>query len=86
MIQILNFFSHIGSYLGSGAVMLVIGIALIVIAVVKLSKMRKAERSRAVAEFNQQFALDTGSRISEIEAASMRKEIAEALFIIDRNQ
>ena len=86
MTKVLNFFTHIGSYFGPGAVMLIIGIVLIVIAIIKLSNMRKAERSRTVAEFNQQFVMDTGSKISDIEAAEKRKSIAGNLGIGDRNR
>ncbi len=86
MTKVLNFFTHIGSYFGPGAIMLIIGIVLIVIAIIKLSNMRKAERSRTVAEFNQQFVMDTGSKISDIEAAEKRKSIAGNLGIGDRNR
>ena len=85
MTQILDFFSHIGSWFGIGAIMLIAGLALIVFAAVRLSRLRGVERSRAVAEFNQQFVMDTGSNISDIEAASRRREIAGALGIGDRN-
>jgi hypothetical protein len=83
MIRILNFLSSIGSYFGPGAVILIIGIAIIIIASVKLSRLNKAERRRTVAEFNQQFVMDTGSRISDVEAASRRKAIAGELGIKD---
>ena len=84
MTGILNFLSHIGGYAGAGMIMFFIGLILIVVAVVRLGGLRKAERSRAVAEFNQRFVKDTGSRISDVEAGAKRAEIARSLGINNR--
>lgn len=84
MTGILNFITHIGGYAGAGMVMLVIGIILIIFAVIRLGGLRKAERSRSVAEFNQRFAADTGVRISDIEAGRIRQEMADMLRIGER--
>lgn len=81
MTVILNFFAHIGSYAGVGMVMLVLGTALIALAVMKLSGLKKAERSMTVAEFNRQFIQDTGTEISDAEAGAKRKDIARDLGI-----
>lgn len=84
MTGILNFLSHIGTYAGAGMIMFFIGLILIIVAIFRLSRLRKAERSRAVAEFNQQFVKDTGSRISDVEAGAKRAEIARSLGIVKR--
>ena len=84
MTGILNFITHIGSYAGAGMVMFFIGLILIIVAIVRLSGLRKADRSRAVTEFNQQFVKDTGSRISDVEAGAKRAEIARDLGIVRR--
>ena len=81
MTGVLNFLSHIGNYAGAGMVIFFVGLILIIAAIVRLSMLRKAERSRAVAEFNQQFVKDTGSRISDVEAGAKRREIARSLGI-----
>ena len=86
MTRILNFIAHIGGYAGAGMVILIIGIILIIIAIIRLSGLRKAERSRSVAEFNQRFAADTGTRISDVEAGRIRQEMADRLRIGERRE
>ena len=86
MTEVLNFFSHIGNYAGAGMIMLVIGIILIIAASVRLSRLRKADRRRAAAEFNQQFVADTGASVSDVEAGARRREIARELGIGERRQ
>ncbi len=81
MTGILDFFSHIGSYAGIGMIMLLAGIVLIVVAAFRLSSLRKAERRRTVAEFNQQFVNDTRSAISDVEAGADRRAVARNLGI-----
>lgn len=81
MIRLLNVITHIGNYAGVGMVMAAVGIILIIVAVIELSKQRKADRRRTTAEFNQQFVRDTGSRISGIEAGARRREIAQKIGI-----
>lgn len=85
MTRFLNVISHIGNYAGIGMLMVAIGIVLIIISIVKISKLRKADRRRTVAEFNQQFVRDTGSRISDIEAGARRREVAKELGITEHN-
>ena len=81
MIHLLNVITHTANYAGVGMIMTVAGIILITIAVVKLSKQRKADRRRTAAEFNQQFVRDTRSRISDVEAGERRREIAQKIGI-----
>jgi hypothetical protein len=81
MTRFLDYISNIGHYTGAGMVMLLIGIALIIISVIRLSRYREADRKITVAEFNQQFLNETGNRISDVEAGSVRKETAERLGI-----
>lgn len=81
MTGILNFFEHIGNYAGVGMVMLLIGLCMIIIAIISLAGLRRAERSRTVAEFNRQFVSDTRFRISDVDAGAARKEIAGRLDI-----
>lgn len=84
MTRILNIITHVGDYAGVGMVITILGIVIIMIAVMKISKLRKADRKLTIAEFNQQFVRDTGSRISDIEQGAKRREIARSLGIIKR--
>ena len=52
-----------------------------ILAAIKLGDLRKAERGRTVAEFNQQFSQDVGSRISDVEAGEKRRRTARDLGI-----
>ena len=79
MTGILNFVSHIGNYAGVGMIMFFLGIACIAFAIIKLGKVRRVDREMTVAEFNRQFVNDTYSRISDVEAGSVRKDIARRL-------
>lgn len=81
MTAILNFISHIGDYAGPGMILFFIGIGLIIFASVRLSRLSAAERSRSVAEFNQQFVSDTRYGISDVESGARRAETAERLGI-----
>ena len=81
MTAILNFITHIHTYAGIGMIMLIAGIALIVFATIKLSKLRRLDRNIARAEFNRKFVSDTGLRMSDVEAGATRKAVAETLGI-----
>lgn len=81
MTSVLNFFSSIGNYAGMGMAIFALGIVSVIFAVVMLGRIRKAERRRTVAEFNQQFTQDVRSRISDVEAGEKRREIARDLGI-----
>ena len=81
MTSVLNFFASIGNYAGMGMAIFVLGIVSVIFAVVMLGRIRKAERRRTVAEFNQQFTQEVRSRISDVEAGEKRREIARDLGI-----
>ena len=81
MTGVLNFISHIGNYAGVGMIMVMAGFAVIIISVVKLSGIRRADRNRTVAEFNRKFVNDTHMRIADVEAGAARKDIARKLNI-----
>ena len=84
MTSVLNFFASTANYAGAGMVMFFLGIAAVILAAIKLGDLRKAERGRTVAEFNQQFTQDVGSRISDVEAGEKRRRIARDLGIRGR--
>ena len=81
MTYILDFVTHIGNYAGVGMVMAVLGIALTVFAIIRLSGLRKKGREVARAEFNRQFVRDTGYSLSEAEEGAARKAAARGLGI-----
>ncbi len=81
MTHILDFVSNISHYAGPGMIMFVIGVALVVFAITRLTKQRAADRSVTVAEFNRQFLNDTGFSISDVEAGEARKQAASKLGI-----
>ena len=62
-------------------IMFVAGLAAVIAAISGLSRLRKTDRRRAVAEFNQQFVSDTRSRVADVEAGERRAEIARSLGI-----
>lgn len=81
MTTILNVLSHIGNYAGIGMALAVAGIIITVIAIVKLSRLGRADRDLSRAEFNRKFAGDTGFSISDLDEGAMRKAAARNLGI-----
>ncbi len=81
MTYILDFVTHIGNYAGVGMIMALLGIALIVFSIIRLSGLRRKEREVARAEFNRQFVKDTGYHVSEAEEGAARRAAARGLGI-----
>ncbi|MBR0308401.1 MAG: hypothetical protein IJH92_05870 [Mogibacterium sp.] len=81
MTDILNVLTHIGNYAGPGMMIAIIGLVITVLAIIKLSRLRKKERSVSRAEFNRSFVNDTGFGISDVEEGAMRREAARELGI-----
>ena len=83
MILMIGIYSGAGilGYAGVGLVMTILGLAMIVFSVLKLSSLRAADRRHSVEEFTRQFVTDTRSNISDIEAGARRRELAARLGI-----
>ena len=81
MTNILNVLTHIGNYAGIGMIIAVIGLAITIFAIIKLSRMKKKNRHVSRAEFNQNFVRDTGYSISDVEEGAMRRAAAQQLGI-----
>lgn len=81
MTYILNFVTHIGSYAGIGMIMALLGIALTVFAIIRLSGLKKKGREVSRAEFNRQFVNDTGYSVSDAEEGAIRKAAARGVGI-----
>lgn len=62
-------------------IMVAAGIILTAIAIIMLSKQRKADRRQVAEEFNQRFVRDTGLRIADVEEGARRREIARKIGI-----